>query len=91
MVLEAGFGLADLENEVPARAETVYRLASISKAVAGVLADHDEQGGARLDVAGERRRHRHGPPDGAGRPRRDRDWLGMALKEMVPYLAKSYP
>jgi serine beta-lactamase-like protein LACTB len=28
---EAGFGFADVENEVPARPETVYRLASVSK------------------------------------------------------------
>ncbi len=27
----AGFGLADIENEVPARGDTVYRIASISK------------------------------------------------------------
>jgi serine beta-lactamase-like protein LACTB len=38
LVFAGGSGLADLENEVPARAETVYRLASISKAVTGVLA-----------------------------------------------------
>lgn len=29
-----GFGLADLENDVPARATTVYRIASISKPIA---------------------------------------------------------
>src|SRR6186713_3280323 len=28
-----GFGTADLENSVPARADTVYRLASISKPI----------------------------------------------------------
>ncbi len=33
-----GLGLVDLENEVPARAESVYRLASVSKAITGVLA-----------------------------------------------------
>ncbi|MBX7198984.1 MAG: beta-lactamase family protein [Rhodospirillaceae bacterium] len=31
MVYAAGFGLADVENEVPARGDTVYRIASISK------------------------------------------------------------
>lgn len=31
MVYSAGFGLADVENEVPARGDTVYRIASISK------------------------------------------------------------
>jgi serine beta-lactamase-like protein LACTB, mitochondrial len=30
----SGFGMADLENEVPARANTVYRIASISKPIA---------------------------------------------------------
>jgi CubicO group peptidase (beta-lactamase class C family) len=34
LVWSAGFGLADLENEVPARANTVYRIASISKTFA---------------------------------------------------------
>ena len=31
LVWSAGFGLADVENEVPARGNTVYRIASISK------------------------------------------------------------
>ena len=31
MVYSGGFGLADVENEVPARGDTVYRIASISK------------------------------------------------------------
>jgi CubicO group peptidase (beta-lactamase class C family) len=30
---EAGFGVADVENEVPARPETAYRLASVSKPI----------------------------------------------------------
>lgn len=34
MVYSAGFGMADVENEVPARADTVYRIASISKTFA---------------------------------------------------------
>jgi serine beta-lactamase-like protein LACTB, mitochondrial len=34
LVWSQGFGLADVENEVPARANTVYRIASISKAIA---------------------------------------------------------
>ncbi len=38
VVLAEGFGLADLENAVPATADTVYRLASISKPVTAVLA-----------------------------------------------------
>lgn len=36
--LRLGFGLADIENDVPATAQTVYRLASISKPVTAVLA-----------------------------------------------------
>src|SRR4051812_2056114 len=34
----AGFGLADLENSVPATAQTVYRLASISKTLTATTA-----------------------------------------------------
>jgi len=38
LVFQRGFGFADLENEVPATAATVYRLASISKPITAVLA-----------------------------------------------------
>lgn len=38
LVFQRGFGFADLENEVPATAATVYRLGSISKPVTAVLA-----------------------------------------------------
>lgn len=38
MPFRRGFGFADVENEVPATARTVYRLASISKPVTAVLA-----------------------------------------------------
>ncbi len=38
LLLRAGFGLADVENDVPATAQTVYRLGSISKPVTAVLA-----------------------------------------------------
>ena len=34
LVWSQGFGLADVENETPARASTVYRIASISKPIA---------------------------------------------------------
>ena len=34
----SGYGLADVENQVPARAETVYRFASISKPITAVAA-----------------------------------------------------
>ncbi len=38
MPFRRGFGLADVENEVAATAQTVYRLASISKPITAVLA-----------------------------------------------------
>jgi CubicO group peptidase (beta-lactamase class C family) len=34
LVWSSGFGVADVENEVPARGDTVYRIASISKTFA---------------------------------------------------------
>lgn len=37
-VFREGFGLADLENDVPATAQTVYRLASVSKPITAVAA-----------------------------------------------------
>lgn len=47
----AGFGLADLENQVPARAQTVYRLASISKPITAVaVMQLVEQGKLDLDA-----------------------------------------
>jgi CubicO group peptidase (beta-lactamase class C family) len=38
LVLERGYGLADVENNVPATPDTVYRLASISKMLTAVAA-----------------------------------------------------
>lgn len=47
----AGFGQADLENAVPATAETVYRLASVSKPITAVAAlQLAEQGKLDLDA-----------------------------------------
>lgn len=47
----AGFGLADLENQVPAKAHTVYRLASISKPITAVaVMQLVEQGKLDLDA-----------------------------------------
>lgn len=47
---EKGFGVADLENQVPARPETMYRLASISKPITAVAAlQQVEQGKLDLD------------------------------------------
>jgi CubicO group peptidase (beta-lactamase class C family) len=48
----AGYGFADLENDVPATAKTVYRLASISKPVTAVLLMQiAERGDLDLDAA----------------------------------------
>ncbi|REK12744.1 MAG: class A beta-lactamase-related serine hydrolase [Planctomycetota bacterium] len=47
---EKGYGLADVENEVPATAESVYRLASISKMLTAVAALQLVEAG-KLDLA----------------------------------------
>jgi serine beta-lactamase-like protein LACTB, mitochondrial len=48
---EAGFGFADVENEVPARPETVYRLASVSKPMtAAAVMKLVEEGRLDLDA-----------------------------------------
>lgn len=49
-VYEQGFGMADLENSVPAKAETVYRTASIAKSMTAVaVMQLVEQGRIDLD------------------------------------------
>lgn len=51
IVFAEGFGRADVENDVPATADTVYRLASISKPITAVLAMQlVEQGALDLDA-----------------------------------------
>lgn len=46
----SGFGMADVENEVPARANTVYRIASISKPIAATaVMQLVERGRVNLD------------------------------------------
>ncbi len=46
----AGFGMADVENDVPARANTVYRIASISKPIAATaVMQLVERGRVKLD------------------------------------------
>jgi CubicO group peptidase (beta-lactamase class C family) len=47
--LSRGYGIADLENMVPARAETIYRLASISKPITAVAAMQLAENG-KLDL-----------------------------------------
>jgi serine beta-lactamase-like protein LACTB len=48
---EAGFGFADVENAVPARPDTVYRLASVSKPMTAVtVLKLAEEGQLDLDV-----------------------------------------
>src|SRR2546429_27510 len=50
IVWSAGFGMADVENNVPARTNTVYRIASISKPFgATAVLQLFEQGKVRLD------------------------------------------
>jgi CubicO group peptidase (beta-lactamase class C family) len=51
LLLRLGLGLADVENDVPASPQTVYRLASISKPITAVLAMQlVEQGKLDLDA-----------------------------------------
>jgi len=51
LLLRVGLGLADVENDVPATPQTVYRLASISKPITAVLAMQlAEQGQLDLDA-----------------------------------------
>lgn len=50
LVYSDGFGMADVENNIPATRETVYGWASISKTIAGVLSVRYS---ARMDSVGE--------------------------------------
>lgn len=50
LCFEKGYGLADVENEVPASAESIYRLASISKMLTGVAVLQLVEAG-KLDLA----------------------------------------
>ncbi|MFQ5791773.1 MAG: serine hydrolase domain-containing protein, partial [Acidobacteriota bacterium] len=52
----AGYGLADVENEVPARADTVYRIASISKPMASTAIMQLVEAG-RVDLEDPVRQH----------------------------------
>ena len=66
-VLAKGYGFADLENDVPATAETVYRIGSITKQFTSAAI-------MRLDGAGQALARRHAaevPAElpGAGKPR----------------------
>src|SRR5207244_1694463 len=50
LVWSSGFGMADVENGVPARGDTVYRIASISKTFGAVaVLQLVDQGSVRLD------------------------------------------
>lgn len=62
LLFEAGFGLADVENEVPASPQSIYRLASISKMLTGVAAMQlAEQG--KLDLNSPVQRYVPGFPE----------------------------
>lgn len=55
LVWAEGFGLADVENQVPARADTVYRIASLSKPITAVaVLQLVEQGLVELDAPVQR-------------------------------------
>ncbi|HET7294142.1 MAG TPA: serine hydrolase domain-containing protein [Vicinamibacteria bacterium] len=56
-----GFGEADVENHVPARPETLYRLASVSKPITAVAAMQLAEAG-RLDLDADVRRYVPGFP-----------------------------
>jgi serine beta-lactamase-like protein LACTB len=58
----AGFGLADAENAVPASAETMYRLASVSKPITAIAAMQLVEKG-RLDLDAPIRRYVPGFPE----------------------------
>ncbi|MEW6304645.1 MAG: serine hydrolase domain-containing protein [Verrucomicrobiota bacterium] len=50
LVWSAGFGFADIENKIPAQADTVYRIASISKPIAATaVMQQVETGRVALD------------------------------------------
>lgn len=50
LVWSRGFGLADIENDVPASAESVYRIGSVSKPISAVaVMQFIEQGAVSLD------------------------------------------
>ena len=51
VILTQGYGLADVENSVPATADTVYRIASISKSITATAAMKLVEAG-RLDLDG---------------------------------------
>src|SRR5687768_15668376 len=51
LVWSGGFGTADIENQLPARPETVYRLASVSKPItAAAVLQLAERGKLDLDA-----------------------------------------
>jgi serine beta-lactamase-like protein LACTB, mitochondrial len=56
IVYENGFGYADLEHQVPAKAETVYRIASLSKPLTATGVMHFVQAG-RIRLDNDIRRH----------------------------------
>ena len=61
LVWSAGYGLADLENFVPAKALTMYRLASVSKPITAVAAMQLSEAG-KLDLDQSIRRYVPGFP-----------------------------
>ena len=59
---EKGYGLADVENDVPATAETIYRLASISKMLTAVAVMQLVEAG-KLDLSAPIQKYVEGFPE----------------------------
>jgi CubicO group peptidase (beta-lactamase class C family) len=59
---EKGYGLADIENDVPATAETIYRLASISKMLTGVAVMQLVEAG-KIDLSAPIQKYVEGFPE----------------------------
>jgi serine beta-lactamase-like protein LACTB, mitochondrial len=90
IVFEKGFGMADLEHDVPFRAETVCRLASVSKPVTAVaVMKLVEQG--KIDLDADIRKYAPEFPD-KGVTIRVRDILSHSsgIRHYVPFEKENY-
>ncbi len=62
IVFQKGYGAADLENDVPAKPETVYRLASVSKTMTAIAVMQQVEAG-KLDLDADVRKNAPEFPD----------------------------